>query len=165
MRTVAVCIAFVVTCTSESFVAAIRYMDPMSPQPGSNGDIGDKRMDLIEPSCDELRAMWRYTKRQSRATRGNGYSTIYQEPGGFLKIWPPKYPDRTKAGTSAMYRGESAVLAKTRQILTKFLLKTWCLAFVAYTERERERTVFSFNVKSRYYLVRKKNKRNKLLNL
>lgn len=125
MHSVAVCIAFVVTCTSGSFVAAIRYMDPMSLQPGSNGDIGDKRMDLIEPSCDELRAMWRYTKRQSRAAKGNGYP-IYHDPGLF-KMWQ-KYSDRTKAGT--IYRGESAVLArkprrtaKRRADITFYLIK------------------------------------------
>ncbi|XP_025156522.1 uncharacterized protein LOC105187121 isoform X2 [Harpegnathos saltator] len=102
MRTAAVCIAFVVTCTSGSFVAAIRYMDPMSPQPGNNGDIGDKRMDLMEPSCDELRAMWRYTKRQSRAVAKSNAYPLYPD-SRLLNIWP-KHPDRTKAGT--IYRGK-----------------------------------------------------------
>lgn len=133
--TVSVCIAFVVTCTSGSFVAAIRYMDPMSPQPGSNGDIGDKRMDLIEPSCDELRAMWRYTKRQSRAARGSAYS-LYDDDSILLKVWQ-KMRER-KAGP--MYaRGE---FAKTRRLLAKFLLVS--LAFLVH------RTIFSLYVKSRY---------------
>ncbi|XP_014488629.1 PREDICTED: uncharacterized protein LOC106751892 [Dinoponera quadriceps] len=106
MRTTAVCIAFVVTCTSGSFVSAIRYMDP---QLGSNGDIGDKRMDLIEPSCDELRAMWRYTKRQSRAAKGNVYP-LYGGPSGIFKM--RSKADRTKAGT--IYRGKYPGQARSR---------------------------------------------------
>ncbi|GAB1860649.1 hypothetical protein CAJAP_01728 [Camponotus japonicus] len=91
MRSAAVCIAFVLTCTSGSLVAGIRYIDP---QPGSNGDIGDKRLGLSEPTCDELRAMWRYTKRQSRAAKTtNGYSMYSYNPN----IWPrTALPDRTK---------------------------------------------------------------------
>ncbi|XP_011635559.2 uncharacterized protein LOC105426154 [Pogonomyrmex barbatus] len=82
MRSAAVCIAFVLTYTSGSFVAGLRYIDP---QAGSNGDIGDKRLDLTEPSCDELRAMWRYTKRQSRAAKTtNGYPIYPYNPN----IWP-----------------------------------------------------------------------------
>ncbi|EFN80133.1 hypothetical protein EAI_05940, partial [Harpegnathos saltator] len=69
----------------------------MSPQPGNNGDIGDKRMDLMEPSCDELRAMWRYTKRQSRAVAKSNAYPLYPD-SRLLNIWP-KHPDRTKAGT------------------------------------------------------------------
>ncbi|XP_072753885.1 uncharacterized protein [Anoplolepis gracilipes] len=89
MRSAAVCIAFVLTCTSGSLVAGMRYIDP---QPGSNGDIGDKRLDLTEPSCDELRAMWRYTKRQSRAAKTtNGYPMYPFNPN----IWPrAELPDR-----------------------------------------------------------------------
>ncbi|KAL0108322.1 hypothetical protein PUN28_015095 [Cardiocondyla obscurior] len=91
MRSAAVCIAFVLTYTSGSFVAGLRYIDP---QAGSGGDIGDKRLDLAEPSCDELRAMWRYTKRQSRAAKTtNGYP-MYPYPN----IWPrtAMFPDRIK---------------------------------------------------------------------
>lgn len=93
MRSAAVCIAFVLTYTSGSFVAGLRYIDP---QVGSNGDIGDKRLDLTEPSCDELRAMWRYTKRQSRAAKTtNGYSMYPFNPN----IWPRTvmFPDRIKS--------------------------------------------------------------------
>ncbi|XP_036142310.1 uncharacterized protein LOC105839536 isoform X2 [Monomorium pharaonis] len=92
MRSAIVCIAFVLMYTSGSFVAGLRYIDP---QTGSNSDIGDKRLDLSEPSCDELRAMWRYTKRQSRAAKTtNRYSMYSFNP----KIWPPTamFPDRIK---------------------------------------------------------------------
>lgn len=93
MFSAAVCIAFILTYTSGSFVAGLRYIDP---QAGSNGNIGDKRLDLTEPSCDELRAMWRYTKRQNRAAKTtNGYP-LY--PPFNPNIWPrtAMFPDRIK---------------------------------------------------------------------
>ncbi|XP_011691475.1 PREDICTED: uncharacterized protein LOC105452229 isoform X2 [Wasmannia auropunctata] len=96
MRSTAVCIAFVLTYTSGSFVAGLRYIDP---QAGSNGDISDKRLDLTEPSCDELRAMWRYTKRQSRATKtGNGYPMYGNGYPFNPNIWPRNamFTDRIK---------------------------------------------------------------------
>ncbi|XP_070168842.1 uncharacterized protein [Polyergus mexicanus] len=93
MRFAAVCIAFVLTCTSGSLVAGMRFIDP---QPGNNddvGNIGNKRLDLTEPSCDELRAMWRYTKRQSRAAKTtNRYPVYPYNPN----IWPrTKLPQRS----------------------------------------------------------------------
>lgn len=108
MRAAAVCIAFVLTCTSEWFIAGMRYIDP---QAGSNGDIGDKRgMDLTEPSCDELRAMWRYTKRQSRAAKTtNGYP-MYPPPF-YSNVWHGvAFPDRTKF--SMGYRGEALIFCQ-----------------------------------------------------
>jgi len=103
MRAAAVCIALVLACTSESFIAGTRYIDP---QAASSGDIGDKRVDLTEPSCDELRAMWRYTKRQSRAAKTtNGYSMY---PPFYSNLWHGvAFPDRTKF--SMGYRGEAFV--------------------------------------------------------
>lgn len=110
MRSATVCIAFVLTCTSGSFVAGMRYIDPL---PGSNGDIGNKRVDLAsEPSCDELRAMWRYTKRQNRAAKTNsGYPTYSYNPN----IWPSAagFPDRTKF-SGGYTRGKTLMAFKAR---------------------------------------------------
>jgi len=111
MRAAAVCIALVLACTSESFIAGTRYIDP---QAASSGDIGDKRVDLTEPSCDELRAMWRYTKRQSRAAKTtNGYSMY---PPFYSNLWHGvAFPDRTKF--SMGYRGEAFVsFSEAREI-------------------------------------------------
>ncbi|KAH0956538.1 hypothetical protein HN011_002712 [Eciton burchellii] len=109
MRAAAVCIALVLTCTSESFIAATRYIDP---QAASSGDIGDKRVDLTEPSCDELRAMWRYTKRQSRAAKTtNGYP-MYPPPF-YSNLWHGvAFPDRTKF--SMGYRGRHVGRPRSR---------------------------------------------------
>ncbi|XP_033336629.1 uncharacterized protein LOC117226436 [Megalopta genalis] len=71
MRTVAVWTAFVLAYSSSPLVAGIRFIDPISAQSGNTGDIGEKCMHLTEPTCEELRAMWRYTKRQSNAASYN----------------------------------------------------------------------------------------------
>ncbi|XP_043514952.1 uncharacterized protein LOC122531246 [Frieseomelitta varia] len=91
MRAVAVWTAFVLAYSSSPFVTGIRYIDPISPQSGNTGDIAEKRVDLTEPTCEELRAMWRNTKRQSRAAKT---TTFYPDPFSF-KLWKP-YSERSK---------------------------------------------------------------------
>lgn len=139
MRSAAVCIAFVLTCTSGSLVAGIRYIDPL----GSNGDIGDKRLDLTEPSCDELRAMWRYTKRQSRAAKTtNGYGMYMGDPYN-PNIWQrAELPDRPKYSKG---RGEDTHLCAFLEVATylrKVFLKDRKLAFLAFAWID---VIFLFN--------------------
>jgi len=113
MRSAAVCIAFILTYTSGSFVAGLRYIDP---QAGSNGDIGNKRLDLTEPSCDELRAMWRYTKRQIRAAKStNGYP-MYPFNSN---LWPRTavFPDRIKLSRG---RGKIFYVFQEHEASTEF---------------------------------------------
>ncbi|XP_018398580.1 PREDICTED: uncharacterized protein LOC108776459 [Cyphomyrmex costatus] len=109
MRSAAVCIAFVLTYTSGSFVAGLRYIDP---QAASKADIGNTRLDLTEPTCDELRAMWRYTKRQIRAAKTtNGFSMYSYNPN----IWQQR-------GT--MYKPDSKLSrGYTRDIVAPTRLK------------------------------------------
>lgn len=130
MRSAAVCIAFVLTCTSGSLVAGIRYIDP---QPGSNGDISDKRLDLAEPSCDQLRAMWRYTKRQSRAAKTtNGYPVYPYNPNIWSRTELPEL--RTNKFSRGYTRGEDAPYVpfspKPQRTFAKDFLKTQEFAFV-----------------------------------
>lgn len=94
MRTVAVWTAFVLAYSSSPFVAGIRYIDPISPQSGNTGDIAEKRVDLTEPTCEELRAMWRNTKRQSRAAKTTTGYSLYPNPFSF-KAWK-SYSERSK---------------------------------------------------------------------
>lgn len=121
MRSAAVCIAFVLTCTSGSLVAGMRYIDP---QPGSNGDIGDKRLDLTEPSCDELRAMWRYMKRPSRAATKaiNGYPMYSIHPDILSRaelLERPIYSREHTRGETTLYAFRS--LSKSRRISSRNL--------------------------------------------
>lgn len=133
MRFAAVCIAFVLTCTSGSLVAGMRFIDP---QPGSNGDIGNignKRLDLTEPSCDELRAMWRYTKRQSRAAKTtNRYPVYPYNPN----IWPrTKLPQRSIYSSGYM-RGETPSMPfETATYFHEIFLKAQKFAFVINMDR------------------------------
>lgn len=134
MRSAAVCIAFVLTYTSGSFVAGLRYIDP---QAGSNGDIGDKRLDLAEPSCDELRAMWRYTKRQNRAAKTtSGYPMYPFNPN----IWPrtTMFPDRIKL-SRGYTRGKALRFPSAGELFGKFRRSPSPPPSVRDRESERER--------------------------
>ncbi|CAK9801306.1 hypothetical protein ANTPLA_LOCUS2760 [Anthophora plagiata] len=101
MRTVAVWTAFVLAYSSSPFVASIRYIDPISAQSGNTGDIAEKRVDLTEPTCEELRAMWRYTKRQSRAAKTTTGYSLYPDPFSY-NVWK-SYSERAKPPVN--YRG------------------------------------------------------------
>ncbi|XP_076161720.1 uncharacterized protein LOC143143850 isoform X2 [Ptiloglossa arizonensis] len=94
MHTVAVWTAFVLAYSSSPLVAGIRYIDPISGQSGNTGDIAEKRVDLTEPTCEELRAMWRYTKRQSRAAKTNTEYSLYPDPFTY-NMWK-SYSERAK---------------------------------------------------------------------
>lgn len=50
-----------------------------------------------EPSCDELRAMWRFSKRQSRATEITNEVPTYRDPFAY-NIWEPYARPRSVAG-------------------------------------------------------------------
>ncbi|XP_076292573.1 uncharacterized protein LOC143214907 [Lasioglossum baleicum] len=71
MHTVAVWTVFVLAFSSSPLATGIRFIDPISTQSGITGDVGEKCVHLTEPTCEELRAMWRYTKRQSSAANFN----------------------------------------------------------------------------------------------
>ncbi|XP_043260622.1 uncharacterized protein LOC122402128 isoform X1 [Colletes gigas] len=101
MRTVAVWTAFVLAYSSSPLVASTRYIDPISGQSGNNGDIVEKRVDLTEPTCEELRAMWRNTKRQSRAAKTNTGYSLYPDPFTY-NMWK-SYSERAKPPLN--YRG------------------------------------------------------------
>ncbi|XP_006619257.1 uncharacterized protein LOC102675054 isoform X1 [Apis dorsata] len=102
MRTVAVWTAFVLAYSSTPFVTGIRYIDPISAQSGNTGDIAEKRVDLTEPTCEELRAMWRYTKRQSRAAKTTTGYSLYPDPFSY-NVWK-SYSEYSKPNLN--YRGK-----------------------------------------------------------
>ncbi|XP_034192095.2 uncharacterized protein LOC117609626 [Osmia lignaria lignaria] len=101
MRAVAVWTAFMLAYSNSPFAFGIRYIDPISAQSGNSGDIAEKRVDLTEPTCEELRAMWRYTKRQSRAAKTTTGYSLYPDPFSY-NVWK-SYSERTKPPLS--YRG------------------------------------------------------------
>ncbi|XP_021922996.1 uncharacterized protein LOC110831380 isoform X1 [Zootermopsis nevadensis] len=54
--------------------------------------------DLVgEPSCDQLRAMWRYSKRQSRATEITNEIPTYRDPFVY-NVWEPYARPRSVGG-------------------------------------------------------------------
>lgn len=76
---------------------------PLTAQPStdskrtSSGEI--MATTAQEPSCEELRAMWRFSKRQSRASEITNEIPTYRDPFKF-NVWQPMYyRDRTRSGS------------------------------------------------------------------
>lgn len=61
------------------------------------------RRNKIEPTCDELRAMWRYSKRQSRDAEATNDLPMYRDPFSY-NIWET-YPIRSQS--SIIYRDDN----------------------------------------------------------
>ncbi|XP_066601183.1 uncharacterized protein [Prorops nasuta] len=68
------------------------YIDPMSSQTTMISAEVEKRANIAEPTCEELRAMWRYSKRQSRAAETTNELPMYRDPFTY-NVWEV-YPDR-----------------------------------------------------------------------
>ncbi|XP_014213765.1 uncharacterized protein LOC106643234 isoform X2 [Copidosoma floridanum] len=70
---------------------------PQQPQPAVAGPgqlFGSKRASTVaEPTCEELRAMWRYSKRQSRAAESTNELPVYRDPFSY-NVWEA-YPSRS----------------------------------------------------------------------
>ncbi|XP_015608915.1 uncharacterized protein LOC107274368 [Cephus cinctus] len=84
-----------------------QYAHPLSGQMSVLGGMGfsDKRANMAEPSCEELRAMWRYSKRQSRAAEMTNEIPTYHDPFSY-NVWE-SYMDRSQP--SLGYRDGYAV--------------------------------------------------------
>lgn len=59
-----------------------------------------------EPSCDELRAMWRFSKRQSRATEITNEIPTYRDPFAY-NVWEPYARSRSVVGGRGRGRGRN----------------------------------------------------------
>ncbi len=69
-----------------------------SKRPASGGEIVMKStsLNLNEPSCEELRAMWQFSKRQSRASEITNEIPTYHDPFR-MNVWDPYYPSNTRS--------------------------------------------------------------------
>lgn len=50
-----------------------------------------------EPSCEQLKAMWRFSKRQSRAAEFTNEIPMYRDPFS-ENVWEPYYPTSRSIG-------------------------------------------------------------------
>jgi hypothetical protein len=67
---------------------------------GGGGEIINPKsssLNMHEPSCEELRAMWRFSKRQSRASEITNEIPTYHDPFTY-NIWEPYYPTTRSLG-------------------------------------------------------------------
>lgn len=71
-----------------------------SKRPSPNGVVNSGEimkstsLNLNEPSCEELRAMWQFSRRQSRASEITNEIPTYHDPFS-MNVWDPYYPTRT----------------------------------------------------------------------
>lgn len=72
-----------------------------SKKSGSGPAVGEimktSSLNLHEPSCEELRAMWQFSKRQSRASEITNEIPTYHDPFTY-NVWdPPYFPTTTRS--------------------------------------------------------------------
>ena len=105
MHVVAVWVTIVLAHSSRLLVVGdqSQYISPLSSQRTAFSEIdhSNKRANMAEPTCEELRAMWRYSKRQSRAAETTNELPMYRDPFSY-NIWET-YPSRSQ---SLGYRGK-----------------------------------------------------------
>ena len=53
-------------------------------------------LNLDEPTCEELRAMWQFSRRQSRASEVKNEIPTYHDPFR-MNVWDPYYPTATRS--------------------------------------------------------------------
>lgn len=92
MHMTAVWTAFILAQSSGLLVEGMRshYDDPLST--AQIAEVDDNPADNREPTCEELRTMWKYTKRQSRATKVMNELPFIQDPFAY-NAWK-NYPAR-----------------------------------------------------------------------
>jgi hypothetical protein len=64
---------------------------------GGSGEImKSTSLNLNEPTCEELRAMWQFSRRQSRASEITNEIPTYHDPFS-MNVWDPYYPSATRS--------------------------------------------------------------------
>lgn len=67
------------------------------PSVGGGEIMKTSSLNLHEPSCEELRAMWQFSKRQSRASEITNEIPTYHDPFTY-NVWdPPYFPTTTRS--------------------------------------------------------------------
>ncbi|KAK4872011.1 hypothetical protein RN001_016135 [Aquatica leii] len=61
-----------------------------------SGEVASKDGVNAEPSCEELKAMWRFSKRQSRAAEVTNEIPTYRDPFSY-NMWEPYYVARSRS--------------------------------------------------------------------
>ena len=63
----------------------------------SENVISGKETIATEPTCEELKAMWRFSKRQSRAAEITNEIPTYHDPFSY-NVWEPYYATSRSVG-------------------------------------------------------------------
>jgi hypothetical protein len=83
---------------SSKVLAALNSKKSSAVAAGGGGEImKTTSLNLHEPSCEELRAMWQFSKRQSRASEITNEIPTYHDPFTY-NVWdPPFFPTTTRS--------------------------------------------------------------------
>lgn len=77
--------------------SGIAELNVKKPSSGGSGEIvKSNSFNFNEPSCEELRAMWQFSKRQSRASEITNEIPTYHDPFN-MNMWEPYYPTATRS--------------------------------------------------------------------
>lgn len=71
-----------------------------------SGEVASKDGFNAEPTCEELKAMWRFSKRQSRAAEVTNEIPTYRDPFSY-NMWEPYYPARSRSLGGARLGGRN----------------------------------------------------------
>jgi hypothetical protein len=78
-------------------LAALTSKKSGSSVPTGGEIMKSSSLNLHEPSCEELRAMWQFSKRQSRASEITNEIPTYHDPFTY-NVWdPPYFPTTTRS--------------------------------------------------------------------
>ncbi|GJQ68176.1 hypothetical protein Trydic_g10738 [Trypoxylus dichotomus] len=94
-----ICIVLIICRVSNSFTIRKEYR--------TSADGASKDAVPGEPSCEELKAMWRFSKRQSRAAEITNEIPTYRDPFSY-NVWEPYFARSRSIGgmpLGARYRG------------------------------------------------------------
>lgn len=73
------------------------YALPRGKEYRRSSEVAVTKDAIAEPSCEELKAMWRFSKRQSRAAEITNEIPMYRDP--FTEnVWEPYYPTSRSIG-------------------------------------------------------------------
>lgn len=79
-------------------ITALAFAIPRSKDYRGSGEVVSSKNGMsAEPSCEELKAMWRFSKRQSRAAEITNEIPMYRDPFSD-NVWEPYYATSRSMG-------------------------------------------------------------------
>ncbi|XP_047005230.1 uncharacterized protein LOC124625811 [Schistocerca americana] len=112
LSSILTCIYMLLSCSSLPSVTCYRQkvIDSEYMPPASGFRVWENRY-AVEPSCEELRAMWHFSKRQSRASEITNEVPTYRDPLAY-NVWEPYARSRSIGGGVLTRPGRGHIYGK-----------------------------------------------------